>query len=72
MVLREQFNGTIVGMQDGQVVVQLDDGAELVCGSGRDLHRKWGFFSVPTGQRVKVSRDVATHERKARIVEILR
>jgi ribosome maturation factor RimP len=72
MVSRDQLSGTIVGVKGNQVVVRLDDGTEILCGGVRELHREWGFYVVPIGQKVKVSQDLATDKRKVRIIEIVK
>jgi hypothetical protein len=47
--------GTIVGVQAGCVVVQLDTGDQVLCRSVKRLHRPLGFFTVPYGRRAKIS-----------------
>jgi hypothetical protein len=74
MIEREYCIGKIVEIRGGSIVVKLDDGCEIPLGSRaiRDLHRKFGFFAMPIGQKVKISRDVHTQKRRAVIVEIIR
>ena len=48
------LRGTIVGIQAGCVVVQLDRGDQVLCRSVARLHRPLGFFNVPYGRRVKI------------------
>ncbi len=71
MVSRKEFSGTIVEVKDSQIVVRLDDGTEILCGGLKEVHRKWGLYSVPIGLRVKVSQDLETDKRRARIIEIV-
>ena len=46
----EEAIGIILGAKDGCVVVQLEDGAEVLCRSIKRLHRPLGFYSMPVGQ----------------------
>ncbi len=64
--------GVISGTNAGCVLVRLNDGSEVQCGGLQDLHRKWGFFAVPLGQRVKVSQRIEGSTRRQRIVEIVK
>jgi hypothetical protein len=48
----EEAIGTIVGMKGALVVVQLEDGSEVLCRSVKRLHRPLGFFRLPLGARV--------------------
>jgi len=67
----EDTIGTIVGIQLGCVVVKLDTGEEVLCRSAKRLHRPLGFFTVPYGQRAKVSYPRVT-DRMPLLVEVLK
>lgn len=63
--------GTIIGHRDGALVVQLEDGTEVLCGSLTKIHRPWGFFTVPIGQKVKISTR-KDPKKRPQIMEIVR
>lgn len=63
--------GIITGTKAGCVVVRVNDGSEVLCSGLANLHRKWGFYQVPIGQKVRVSQRVEGSTRKQRIVEII-
>jgi hypothetical protein len=64
--------GTIVGTKAGCVVVRLNDGSEILCRGLKDLHRKLGSYTLPIGQRVKVSQPIEGATRRQRIVEFIK
>jgi hypothetical protein len=63
--------GVIVGVKAGCVVVQMSDGAEVLCRGLKDLHDKWGFFAVPLGQKVQISQPIEGNSRRPRLVGII-
>lgn len=62
--------GTIVGVQSGCVLVQLDTGDHILCRSVKRLHRPLGFLTVPYGRRAKI-RLSPEHRRRPLIVAVL-
>ncbi len=68
----EGVRGTIIGMQAGCVVVRCANGDKVLCGGLKDLHQKWGFFSLPIGQSVRISGSAEGPKgKRPRIIEIV-
>ena len=67
----ETITGEISGVEAGCVCVRLDDGDTELCRGAKELHRKWGFFQVPVGQRVRISGRWTGEGARPQIVEIL-
>jgi hypothetical protein len=66
-----EAHGHIVGTKAGCVVVRLDDGQELLCRGMLDLHRKWGFYVIPVGRRVRLSFGPSKKRKTPKIVDVL-
>ncbi len=66
---KETF-GTIVGVSGGCVVVQQEDGEEVLCRNVNRLHRPLGFLTVPIGRRVRI-RWPCSQNRRPLILEVL-
>jgi hypothetical protein len=67
MMPNELRIGTIVGQRSGCIVIQVG-GEEALCRGLLDLHRVWGFYNLPVGQKVKISQ---TSGKRPKIVEVL-
>lgn len=67
---KEAF-GTIVGVEANCVVVDLDDGDEILCRSVKRLHRPLGFYTVPVGRRVRIRMYSVTNNKRPLILEVL-
>ena len=67
----EEAFGTIVGMHAGCVVVELDQGNEVLCRSVKRLHRPFGFFTFPVGKRVRIRLHPVAKNKRPLIVEVL-
>lgn len=69
----DQFDaGTIVGAAPGIILVQLDTGTTVKCAGIKQLHRKWGFYTVPIGQRILISRVKLGSQKLPRIVDLIK
>jgi hypothetical protein len=67
----EEAFGTIVGVDAGCVVVELDNGDEILCRSVKRMHRPLGFFTVPVGKRVRVRLHPVAKNKRPLILEVL-